>query len=505
MNNKILLLDLANGTALRSGLPKKESEAFVRAFFELISQSLVKDKIVKVKGLGTFKIVEVEGRDSVNVNNGERIHISGHSKITFTPDSSIRDAVNRPFAAFESIILNEGVTFDPVEEIDAERTSVQTSGDAQTKESAESLLANVPVPDIEETATEDDMQADEEPQLDEEPLIEEGPKVIEEVHSGMVSQAEADTDQLEEESITGDVSDEVVAKVAIQEETAIEGEDKDTSSRLTSESSPAQVRTTMPSSPAATEPPVVSATNSEQTDNPVASTWHRPVNVYRPRYVVNHSSRFADCSLEELDRQDELFSWKRCALKTILVLLLMAVSYIAGSIHLIDNGCKPEPQVTTKPSTSVVSGNKSATKATPKAHEVQSDSVVLSQHQEKREDVDTQVQEPQQTSTVPSAGTTVSSTPKTPSQVEPSVATPSDNEMVAADASAYPQLQGGAYDIVGVKGTHTVRVGETVNSIALSELGSKEMSRYIILLNHLSNPDVINVGSRLKIPQLSHR
>ena len=105
----MLLQDLSAGVTSRSGLPKKDSESVVRAFFDIIQQYLIEDKIVKVKGLGTFKMVEVSGRDSVDVNTGERIHIKGHSKITFTPDAAIRNHVNRPFADFETVILNEGV------------------------------------------------------------------------------------------------------------------------------------------------------------------------------------------------------------------------------------------------------------------------------------------------------------------------------------------------------------------------------------------------------------
>lgn len=115
MDVKILMQDLAAGVAQRSGLLKKDSDNFVRLFFETIEDSLSAEKNVKVKGLGTFKIVEVSGRDSVNVNTGERIHIKGHSKITYTPDTGLRDFVNRPFADFETVVLNDGVDVEKME------------------------------------------------------------------------------------------------------------------------------------------------------------------------------------------------------------------------------------------------------------------------------------------------------------------------------------------------------------------------------------------------------
>lgn len=132
MDAKILMQDLAAGVAQRSGLLKKDSDAFVRLFFETIEERLAEEKNVKVKGLGTFKIVEVSGRDSVNVNTGERIHIKGHSKLSFTPDSGLRDFVNRPFADFESVVLNDGVDVEKMEYTGEPQQSDTTAGVVET-------------------------------------------------------------------------------------------------------------------------------------------------------------------------------------------------------------------------------------------------------------------------------------------------------------------------------------------------------------------------------------
>lgn len=150
MDAKILMQDLAAGVAQRSGLLKKDSDTFVRLFFETIEERLSEEKNVKVKGLGTFKIVEVSGRDSVNVNTGERIHIKGHSKISFTPDTGLRDFVNRPFADFETIVLNEGVDIEKMEytgEAEKPETTVEV---AETP--VEEVLAGVEEPTVEEPA-----------------------------------------------------------------------------------------------------------------------------------------------------------------------------------------------------------------------------------------------------------------------------------------------------------------------------------------------------------------
>ena len=93
----------------------------VKGMFELIEEALATEKYVKVKGLGTFKLTEVESRESVNVNTGERIEIQGHTKISFTPDSSMKDLINKPFAHFETVILNENTKLEDTEtEIEGE-------------------------------------------------------------------------------------------------------------------------------------------------------------------------------------------------------------------------------------------------------------------------------------------------------------------------------------------------------------------------------------------------
>ena len=117
MNEKITLPDLINLLCEKLGMDKKEAELFVKSMFELIKEYLATDKYVKVKGLGTFKLTEVESRESVHVNTGERIEIQGHTKISFTPDTTMKDLINKPFAHFESVVLNDGVEFEdtPVE------------------------------------------------------------------------------------------------------------------------------------------------------------------------------------------------------------------------------------------------------------------------------------------------------------------------------------------------------------------------------------------------------
>ena len=109
---KLTIQDIAKTLIQRNGLSKKEASAFVNAMFDIIQQSLERDRVVKVKGLGTFKIIDVDARESVNVNTGERVLIEGHDKITFTPDALMKELVNKPFSQFETVVLKDGVDFD---------------------------------------------------------------------------------------------------------------------------------------------------------------------------------------------------------------------------------------------------------------------------------------------------------------------------------------------------------------------------------------------------------
>lgn len=120
MNRKILQAELIDLLTANKGNARKSNEAFVRGFFELIEEALLKDSFVKIKGFGTFKLVSVNERESVNINTGERYQISGHTKITFTPDNGLKELINKPFAHFETVILPESTTNEELEAIDEE-------------------------------------------------------------------------------------------------------------------------------------------------------------------------------------------------------------------------------------------------------------------------------------------------------------------------------------------------------------------------------------------------
>ena len=133
MEKKYTLQDLAALLAERESLPLEQAEDFVRSFFELTEEGLLKDSFVKVTGFGTFKLVEVSERESVNINTGERFQISGHNKISFTPDGTLRELVNRPFAHFTTVTLNDKTSEAALEE--AERPLAEESTESSATSS----------------------------------------------------------------------------------------------------------------------------------------------------------------------------------------------------------------------------------------------------------------------------------------------------------------------------------------------------------------------------------
>ena len=126
MENKITLSQLARTLAQKMGIPQKKAEAFLKEFFDSIAENVKTDKLVKVKGLGTFKLIDVNDRESVNVHTGERIVIPGHSKLSFTPEASLRDTVNRPFADFQTVVINDDTNLEDMERVPQEEPEAVT-------------------------------------------------------------------------------------------------------------------------------------------------------------------------------------------------------------------------------------------------------------------------------------------------------------------------------------------------------------------------------------------
>ena len=131
--NKLTLNNIAKVLVEKNGLEPKEAMMFTTAMFDLIHDRLNEEGIVKVKGLGTFKMIRVEARESINVRTGERVLIDSHAKITFTPDAVMKELVNKPFSQFETVVLNDDVEFTDMK-------SEETTDETNNSEQSESLV-----------------------------------------------------------------------------------------------------------------------------------------------------------------------------------------------------------------------------------------------------------------------------------------------------------------------------------------------------------------------------
>jgi nucleoid DNA-binding protein len=169
--------DLALYLSKKHKIQQKEAERFLTAMVDVLNDGLHYEKLVKVKGLGTFKVIEVKNRESVNVNTGERILIEGRPKITFTPDAVMKDLVNKPFAQFETVVLNEGVTFDNL----PEEPEVELKEEPEPQPEIEQLMEETPAAETgmgevaalaDVSNVGDELQSGKEPE-EEEPILKE--------------------------------------------------------------------------------------------------------------------------------------------------------------------------------------------------------------------------------------------------------------------------------------------------------------------------------------------
>ena len=221
---KTALQLIADAVAKKHKITVKEAEKFVSSMFDVMNEGLKTDKFVKVKGLGTFKVQAVKPRESVNVNTGERVLIEGHDKVSFTPDTTMKELVNKPFALFETVVLNDGVDFadlesKPDDEEKKEKADETTVSDSETvvsdeekKETKEAITTEIS----------DEKPSEEMPQLSAEvPMaaIEPKEEVAEEREEGQ-------KEIFEEKEIFMEVEAEAVEKqpetVKVQSETVLE-------------------------------------------------------------------------------------------------------------------------------------------------------------------------------------------------------------------------------------------------------------------------------------------
>ncbi len=187
MGSKITLSQLAKLLAQKKNISQRKAEAFLRDFFEAIIRNVSSGQSVKITGLGSFRLIEVQERESVNVSTGERIVIPGHTKLSFSPDGSLRDTINKPFADFQTVVINEGTSLEDMERIDQPENVLPSDAEEETEDGTEGddaeaiYLDPEPEADTEpepklEPETEPESEPEQEPEPEPEPVTEAEPE-----------------------------------------------------------------------------------------------------------------------------------------------------------------------------------------------------------------------------------------------------------------------------------------------------------------------------------------
>lgn len=488
MDKKVLIQDLADGLVLRRGLPKKDADVFVRSVFEIIGEYLQTDKIVKVKGLGTFKLVTVDSRESVDVNTGERIVIKEYTKINFTPDPVLRDAVNKPFAQFETVVLYEGTDIADMERMDipdlSEDHEAENISDVneETDEADEMVLS-----ESEEVLSgeEKDMQAKGHHGIDEVSIE---TAAIDE--TGAVEIQDGENENTDTETTVNSIEEysDVVEEGENKAEAVSENVDEKSDTSVGDETEDERVSSLQRNAENEIKAESISAVQEEvlpegkkeesHKNNSNVDVHHvekvhvatQQIEVQKVEHQTVENQHIVQMAPEHHGRRRVYLTPWMMFFAVLLVLLLMAISYYIGYHHLFYGN---QPKVVKQP---VV------------VHPVplKKDTVQISKEQDSLKVDSGSIRKVQVPEGIPEKTNKVK-------------AQPEDTQKVFVE---YPQVKNGAYEIVGTQEEHRMRSGETLRGLALRYYGSKDFTVYLVVYNKIANPDLVPEGMLLKIPKL---
>ena len=312
MKQKLLLSDFAQWLSEKEGITKKEAQTFLRTLFQIVEQGLTDDQFVKIKGLGTFKLVTVNERESVNINTGERFQIGEHNKIAFIPDASMKEIINRPFAHFESVDLSDETDTAELDAVDeAVKQEFPPISEEETSTAEESIPTTVEViTESSHPTSLPDKQKDVTEEVSEESnLTEEIPTEFATITEGLEEKKAEETEALaqaeETETLAQAEAVAITAKETASESQALE-------ENHTPEETPIQVVST-----------------NEKTD---AMGTEAEISVSQPTTLT-----VSGAAVEE--EEDTRRPWLRRTLMALFVLLLCTASYFAGYYRLLCPPC----------------------------------------------------------------------------------------------------------------------------------------------------------------------
>lgn len=457
---------LAKSISSKHGLTQAEAERFISKMFEVANEGLHEDKLLKIKWLGTFKVAPVKDRESVDVNTGERIVIEGRDKISFTPDNILKEIVNKPFAQFETVVVNDGVDFSDIDEkfslqaVPAEPIAAEMPSTIGEQKTAEASIGQPESKSFDESKNTDEQKVADQPtaevypSAEAQPMAAEHPMAEEQQMQPLVGNTTGEQESL--------VNEDILTKESSLVKNASDNE-AGTSNEAVASNNAAMSDGAVP---------------SEEPDSEVGEEVHFHY-LMIPKYLV-------------------------AIICLVFVILLGGMGWFAfnfGKMQAqrdklamqLQTIKKPTP-VATKDSTQTSAEDSAALALKKKAQEDSIRMAETSKAVEMAEKTEQGRVEGQALTNTSSSQISTSSKEKGSSQAKGTA--PSDPRSSAYDAD--PRVRTGAYRIVGVAQIVTVKDGQSLASLSSLYLGPG-MECYVEAVN---GKNEVKVGQKIKIPKL---
>ena len=466
---KTALQLIADTVAKKHKITVKDAEKFVSAMFDVMNEGLKTDKLVKVKGLGTFKVQAVKPRESVNVNTGERVLIEGHDKVSFTPDATMKELVNKPFAQFETVVLNDGVDFTDIDSKyeneatleNADETTVSTnnaaipdtkvvsSNEEETTDSTNETANGAQETTIEQytSTVKDSVETVSEPEKDHEIVVAKQEVAIETEAEPIKNTSE--TTEEEPIPLVETQPENIAEEPTVTAEMPVATEQKLEDANQTQPENIAEEPIATPETPVATEQKLESANQTQ------------PENIAEEPIATPETPVTTEQKQEETAEKPKKINW---LMWSAIGFFVIAIMYFFGykfgkDAALRDNAVAVSAQPKSKP--------------TAKAKQTK-------QH-----------------SSAKVAQTTTKQIQPTPKQVQ----SPIDDTEKFKQLSNDKRIRYGAYDIIGIEKVVVLKKGQTMQSYSRKALGP-DMVAYFQVLN---NATTMAAGDTMKVPKVELR
>ena len=466
---KTALQLIADTVAKKHKITVKEAEKFVSAMFDVMNEGLKTDKLVKVKGLGTFKVQAVKPRESVNVNTGERVLIEGHDKVSFTPDATMKELVNKPFAQFETVVLNDGVDFTDIDSKyeneatleNADETTVSANNAAIPDTKVVSLNEEETTDNTNETANgaqettieqytsteKDSAETGSEPEKDHEIVVAKQEVAIETEAEPIKNTSE--TTEEEPIPLVETQPENIAEEPTVTAEMPVATEQKLEDANQTQPENIAEEPIATPETPVATEQKLESANQTQ------------PENIVKEPIATPETPVTTEQKQEETAEKPKKINW---LMWSAIGFFVIAIMYFFGYKFGKDAALR---------------NNAVAVSAQPKSKPT------------------AKAKQTKQHSSAKVAQTTPKQIQPTPKQVQ----SPIDDTEKFKQLSNDKRIRYGAYDIIGIEKVVVLKKGQTMQSYSRKALGP-DMVAYFQVLN---NATTMAAGDTMKVPKVELR